>query len=161
LSVTGLARRQPAQLNPSLDSSFSSISQSPATTIQGIFADPRFPERDPIRPKRPGPSAQRGSAALLTLGIVSPEPLTSATMIYSGCNFQFFGNSRFLSMDGANNVSGTAYGLYVGKSTGHRHAGPQRSADRCPEQFSPARWMERAIFRSFCGSAGLTITASL
>ena len=38
---------------------------------------------------------------------------------FSGCNYHFSGFA-VLSMDGANNVSGTAYGLYIGKLSGSR-----------------------------------------
>jgi hypothetical protein len=67
---------------------------------------------------------------------------------YSGCDFHFSGFA-VLSMDSANNVSGTAYGLYVGRVA--REVEPQRSAVRYLAQFSPARWMDaqfQGLFRA-------------
>src|SRR6266853_1358825 len=76
---------------------------------------------------------------------------------YSGCNFQFSGFA-VLSMDGANNVSGTAYGLYVGKSTGHRMRTAAISGSVSGAIFT-GTLDGRAISGPFA-SAGLTITAS-
>jgi len=115
VTVTGLAAGTGA-LNPSLDSSFSSISQSPATRIQGIFADPDFLSGTYMA----GTSGTFGAARIGN----TPDARYRFTGNfdvcnhgYSGCDFHFSGFA-VLSMDGANNVSGTAYGLYVGKLGG-------------------------------------------
>ena len=155
VSVTGLAAGTGA-LNPSLDSSFSSISQSPATTIQGIFADPDF-----LSGTYSAETSGTFGAARIGNAPDARYRLTGNFDVcnhgYSGCDFYFSGFA-VLSMDGANNVSGTAYGLYLGKSTGHRMRTAAISGSVSGAIFT-GTLDGRAISGPFA-SAGLTITAS-
>ena len=147
VSVTGLAAGTGA-LDPSLDSSFSSISQSPATRIQGIFADPTS-SAGPIWLERPGPSAQRGSTAMLTLVIVSPAISMSAIRITPDA-ISIFRDSPFSAWT-AQTTSPVRHTDSTWVNWAARAVEPQRSAVRYLAQFSPARWMDaqfQELFRA-------------
>jgi hypothetical protein len=155
LSVTGLAAGTGA-LDPSLNSSFSSVSQTPATGVQGVLSDPDFLSGTYMA----GTSGTFGAARIGN----SPDARYRFTgnfdvcnHDYSGCDFNFSGFA-VLSMDGANNVTGTAYGLYVGRAGG----GSFRSA-AISGSVSGAIFTGTLDGRPISGpfaSAGLTITAS-
>jgi hypothetical protein len=155
VSVTGLAAGTGA-LDPSLDSSFSSISQSPATRIQGIFADPDFLSGTYVA----GTSGTFGAARIGN----TPDARYRFTGNfdvcnhgYSGCDFHFSGFA-VLSMDDANNVSGTAYGFWVGRSSGRGWRTAAISGSVSAATFT-GQLDGKSISGTFT-SAGLTITAS-
>ena len=115
VSVTGLAAGT-GELDPSLDSSFSSNSQNPATSSQGAISDPDFLSG----------TYMAGSSGTFGAARIGDTPdahyrftgnFDVCNHNYSGCDFHFSGFA-VLSMDDANNVSGTAYGRYVGKIGG-------------------------------------------
>ena len=115
VSVTGLAAGT-GVLDPSLDSSFSSTSQNPATSVQGKFADPDFLSGTYTA----GTSGTFGAARIASASAARYRftgNFDVCNQDYSGCDFHFSGFA-VLSMDGANNVSGTAYGLYVSRLVG-------------------------------------------
>ena len=155
VSVTGLAAGTGA-LDPSLNSSFSSVSQSPATRVQGILSDPDFLSGTYMA----GTSGTFGAARIGN----TPDARYRFTGNfdvcnhgYSGCDFHFSGFA-VLSMDGANNVSGTAYGHYVGKLGGSSIRTAAISGSVSGAIFT-GTLDGRAISGPFA-SAGLTITAS-
>jgi Putative Ig domain len=154
VSVTGFAAGTGA-LDPSLDSSFSSISQSPATSFQGILSDPDFLNGTYVA----GTSGTFGAARIGN----TPDARYRFTgnfdvcnRDYSGCDFHFSGFA-VLSMDGANNVSGTAYGPYVGRAGGRSIRTAAISGSVSGAIFT-GTLDGRAISGPF-ESAGLTITA--
>jgi hypothetical protein len=143
-------------LDPSLDSSFSSGSQSPATSVQGILSDPDFLSGTYMA----GTSGTFGAARIGN----TPDARYRFTgnfdvcnHDYSGCDFNFSGFA-VLNMDGANNISGTAYGRYVGRSGGRSIRTAAISGSVSGAIFT-GTLDGRAISGSF-ESAGLTITAS-
>jgi hypothetical protein len=155
VSVTGFAAGTGA-LDPSLDSSFSSISQSPATSVQGILSDPDFLSGTYMA----GTSGTFGAARIGN----TPDARYRFTgnfdvcnRDYSGCDFHFSGFA-VLSMDDANNVSGTAYGPYVGRAGGRSIRTAAISGSVSGAIFT-GTLDGRAISGPFA-SAGLTITAS-
>jgi hypothetical protein len=155
VSVTGFAAGTGA-LDPILNSSFSSISQTPATSVQGILSDPDFLSGTYTA----GTSGTFGAARIGN----TPDARYRFTgnfdvcnRDYSGCDFHFSGFA-VLSMDGANNVSGAAYGLYVGKSGGRSIRTAAISGSVSGAVFT-GTLDGRAISGPFA-SAGLTITAS-
>ena len=155
VSVTGVAAGTGA-LDPSLDSSFSAISQSPATRIQGVFADPDFLSGTYMA----GTSGTFGAARIDSNSDARYRFTGNFDVCnhdYSGCDFHFSGFA-VLSMDGANNVSGTAYGLYVGKSGGSSLRTAEISGSVSGATFT-GELDGHAISGTFT-SAGLTITAS-
>jgi hypothetical protein len=109
VSVTGVAAGTGA-LDPSLDSSFSSMSQSPATRIQGMFADPGFLSGTYMA----GTTGTFGAARIGSTSDARYRFTGSFTVCNedaypsSPCDYHFSGFT-VLSMDGSNNVSGTAY----------------------------------------------------
>jgi hypothetical protein len=155
VSVTGLAAGTGA-LDPSLNSSFSSVSQSPAANVQGILSDPDFLSGTYMA----GTSGTFGAARIGD----TPDARYRFTgnfdvcnHDYSGCDFDFSGFA-VLSMDGENNVSGTAYGHYVGRSGGRSIRTAAISGSVSGAIFT-GTLDGRAISGPFA-SAGLTITAS-
>jgi hypothetical protein len=156
VSVTGLAAGTGA-LDPSLDSSFSLNSQSPATRIQGIFADPDFLSGTYVA----GASGTFGAARIG----VTPDARYRFTGtfnvcnddVYAGCDYHFSGFA-VLSMDGANTVSGAAYGFAVGRSSGSSLRTAAISGSVSGATFT-GELDGHAISGTFT-SAGLTITAS-
>jgi hypothetical protein len=155
VSVTGLAAGIGA-LDPSLNSSFSSVSQSPATSVQGILFDPDFLSGTYM-------AETSGTFGAARIGNTPDARYRFTGKFdvcnhgYSGCDFYFSGFA-VLSMDGAYNVSGTAYGRYVGKSTGHRMRTAAISGSVSGAIFT-GTLDGRAISGPFA-SAGLTIIAS-
>jgi hypothetical protein len=155
VSVTGVAAGTGA-LDPSLDSSFSSNSQSPATRIQGIFADLDFLSGTYMA----GTSGTFGAARI---GSASDARyrftgnFSVCNQDYSGCDFHFSGFA-VLSMDGATDVSGTAYGRYVGRTGGSSMRTAAISGSVSGATFT-GELDGHAISGTFT-SAGLTITAS-
>src|SRR5262249_5480545 len=117
VSVTGLAASTGA-LDSSLDLSFSSLSQNPAARVNGTFADPDF-----LSGTFTAGTAGTFGAARIGHTLDARYRFTCTFDIcnqdYGGCDFHFSGFA-VLSMDDANNISGTAYGYYVGRSSGSR-----------------------------------------
>jgi Putative Ig domain len=156
VSVTGLAAGTGA-LDPSLDSSFSSTSQSPATRVQGIFADPDFLSGTYMA----GTSGTFGAARIASASdgrYRFTGNFDICNQDYSGCDFHFFGFA-VLSMDGANNVSGTAYGLYVGRTGGLGSRTTAAISGSVSGAIFTGTLDGRAISGTF-SSAGPAITAS-
>jgi hypothetical protein len=146
-------------LDPSLDSSFSSMSQNPATSIQGTFTDPDFLTGTYI-------AATSGTFGAARIGSDSDARYRFTghfnvcnQIDYSGslCAFHFSGFA-FLSMDSANNVSGTGYGIAVSRSGGSSLRTATISGSVTGARFT-GELDGHAISGTFT-SAGLTITAS-
>jgi hypothetical protein len=155
VSVTGLAAGTGA-VDPSLDSGFASISQSPAGGIQGTIADPDFLSGTYTA----GTAGTFGAARIGNIPDARYRFTGNFDVCnhdYSGCDFHFWGFA-VLSMDGANNVSGTAFGHYVGKSSGSSFRTAAISGSVSGAIFT-GTLDGRAISGPFA-NAGLTITAS-
>jgi Putative Ig domain len=156
VSVTGLAGGT-GSLNPSLDSSFSSISQSPTPHIQGFFTDPDFISGTYTA----GVSGTFGAARIDSSTSDARYHFTGTFSVcnqdYSGCDFHYSGFA-VLTMDSANNISGTAYGLYVGKSSGARLQTAAISGSVSGAMFSGT--LDGYPISGAFTSAGLAITAS-
>ena len=155
VSVTGLSAGT-GVLDPSLDSSFSSISQSPAPQFQGVFSDPDFLSGTYLA----GTSGTFGAARIGN----TPDARYRFTgnfdvcnHDYSGCDFHFLGFA-VLSLDGANNVSGTAYGGYVGRAGGSSLRTAAISGSVSGAIFTGT--LDGHTISGPFASAGLTITAS-
>jgi Putative Ig domain len=156
VQLTGLLAGTGA-MDPRLDSSFSSTSQDPATSVQGVLSDPDFLNGTYVA----GTSGTFGAARIGD----TPDARYRFTGTfnvcnhdYGGCDFNFSGFA-VLSMDGANNVSGTAYGLYVGRS---KRGSSMRTA-AISGSVSGAIFTGTLDGHEISGpfaSAGLTITAS-
>jgi hypothetical protein len=155
VGVTGLAAGTGA-LDSSLDSSFSSISQGAATRIQGTFADPDFLSGAYV-------AGTPGTFGAARIGGNSDAryrftgPFSVCNQDYSRCAYHFSGFA-VLSMDGANNVSGTAYGTWIGISSGSGRRTAAIGGSVSGTTFT-GELDGHAISGTFT-SAGLTIPAS-
>jgi hypothetical protein len=143
-------------LDPSLDLSFASMSQSPSARIDGRFSDPDF-----LSGTYTAATSGTFGAARIANTPDARYRFTGTFDIcnndYGGCDFRFSGFA-VLSMDDAGNISGTAYGHYLGRSSGSRWQAAPVSGSVSGATFAGSIY-GYDIAGSFT-SAGLAITAS-
>jgi hypothetical protein len=154
-SITGLTAGTGA-LDPSLDWSFSLMSNNPAARIQGIFADPDF-----LSGTYAADTAGTFDAARIGSTSDARYRFTGTFNVcnedYGGCDFNFSGFA-VLDIDDTNNVSGAAYGIYSGRTSG-RHLRTAPISGSVSGTTFTGTLDGRGIAGTFT-SDGLTITAT-
>jgi hypothetical protein len=154
-SITGLTAGTGA-LDPRLDWSFSLMSNNPAARIQGIFADPDF-----LSGTYAADTAGTFDAARIGSTSDARYRFTGTFNVcnqdYGGCDFHFSGFA-VLDIDDTNNVSGVAYGIYFGRTSG-RHLRTASIGGSVSGATFGGSLDGRAISGTFT-SDGLTLTAT-